>query len=146
MLIVSIFVPPQAARLTACCSNAFLGLLQKLSTIALPLLLPLLPLLHTGGPHYAPRSVRAAALEVLDALFPMGRRSRRLVRVAFRLLHPAGLLGGFFFCLLLPMRAWRGVSAACLRWVHWGVLLVYRVLRGCMGLVRGLGATPHRAL
>lgn len=63
-------------------------------------------MLHAGGPYYAPRSVRSAALEVLDALFPMGRRSRRLVRLVFRVLHPAEFLGGVFFLLLLPMRVW----------------------------------------
>lgn len=59
-----------------------------------------------GGPYYAPRSVRSAALEVLDALFPMGRRSRRLVRLVFRVLHPAEFLGGVVFLLLLPVRLW----------------------------------------
>eukprot|EP00879_Flechtneria_rotunda_P004592 GHRR01004847.1.p1 GENE.GHRR01004847.1~~GHRR01004847.1.p1 ORF type:complete len:391 (+),score=116.64 GHRR01004847.1:737-1909(+) len=59
-----------------------------------------------GGPYYAPRSVRSAALEVLDALFPMGRHSRRLVRLVFRILHPAEFLGRFFFLLLLPVRFW----------------------------------------
>ena len=36
-----------------------------------------------------PRSVNAAAFEVLDALFPAGQRSRRAVSMAFRLwFHP----------------------------------------------------------
>jgi hypothetical protein len=71
--------------------------------------------MRTGGPYYAPRSVRAAALEVLDALFPMGRRSRRLVRLVFRLLHPAEFLGGLFFLLLLPVRVWSWLSGHVLR-------------------------------
>ncbi|GBF87356.1 K-stimulated pyrophosphate-energized sodium pump protein [Raphidocelis subcapitata] len=51
-----------------------------------------------GPPHYAPHDVRQAARQVLDALFPMGRRSRQLVRFAFWLLNP---LSGL---LLLPVR------------------------------------------
>lgn len=70
---------------------------------------------RAGGPYYAPRSVRVAALEVLDALFPMGRRSRRLVRLVFRVLHPAEFLGALFFMLLLPVRAWSALSRAVLR-------------------------------
>ena len=46
-------------------------------------------LTSVGGPHYVPRSVNAAAFRVLDALFPMGQRSRRLVSLFFRLsFHP----------------------------------------------------------
>ena len=42
-----------------------------------------------GGPRYVPRSVNTAAFRVLDALFPMGQRSRRLVSFLFRLwFHP----------------------------------------------------------
>eukprot|EP00775_Hariotina_reticulata_P006052 gene6052-6290_t len=63
-----------------------------------------------GGPYYAPRAVRSAALEVLDALFPMGRRSRRLVRLIFRVLHPAEFLGAIFFVILLPVRLWGWAS------------------------------------
>ena len=43
-----------------------------------------------GGPRYVPRRVNKAAFKVLDTLFPMGRTSRRLVSLAFRLwLHPS---------------------------------------------------------
>ncbi|KAI7841005.1 hypothetical protein COHA_005233 [Chlorella ohadii] len=41
-----------------------------------------------GGPRYAPRRVNRLAGEVLDALFPAGRRMRRLIRFGFRVLHP----------------------------------------------------------
>jgi hypothetical protein len=41
-----------------------------------------------GGPRRAPLAVRAAAAATLDALFPMGRRVRGLVRWASRTLHP----------------------------------------------------------
>lgn len=42
-----------------------------------------------GGPRYVPRSVNAAAFEVLDALFPTGQRTRRAISMAFRLgFHP----------------------------------------------------------
>jgi len=78
-------------------------LLSQTWCCVLPLLRMCVP---PGGPYYAPRSVRSAALEVLDALFPMGRRSRRLVRLVFRVLHPAEFLGGVFFLLLLPVRLW----------------------------------------
>lgn len=87
----------------------------------------------SGGPYYAPRSVRHASLEVLDALFPMGRRSRRLVRLAFRVLHPAEFLGGFFFLLLLPVRFWTWASRRLLGAV--GVLL-YSVIR-LFGMAQG---------
>lgn len=89
----------------------------------------------SGGPHYAPRSVRSASLEVLDALFPMGRRSRRLVRLIFRLLHPAGYLGGFFFFLLLPMRFWSWASGKALRWISWWIMLWLNGLRLVMGML-----------
>ncbi|KAK9836373.1 hypothetical protein WJX84_009968, partial [Apatococcus fuscideae] len=38
-----------------------------------------------GGPRYVPPSVNQAALRTLNALFPLGKRSRRLVSLAFRL-------------------------------------------------------------
>ena len=39
--------------------------------------------------RYVPRSVNQAAFRVLDALFPMGKLSRRAVSLLFRLwLHP----------------------------------------------------------
>eukprot|EP00026_Physarum_polycephalum_P002694 Phypoly_transcript_02702.p1 GENE.Phypoly_transcript_02702~~Phypoly_transcript_02702.p1 ORF type:complete len:693 (+),score=81.12 Phypoly_transcript_02702:95-2080(+) len=41
-----------------------------------------------GGPSYPPRSVRHAATESLDALFPTGRLPRRYIHLFFRLLHP----------------------------------------------------------
>jgi hypothetical protein len=91
--------------------------------------------LLAGGPYYAPRSVRSAALEVLDALFPMGRRSRRLVRLVFRILHPAEILGVVFFVLLLPVRVWSWCSRKTLGVVGWMVMGVLRLF----GLLRLLG-------
>lgn len=41
-----------------------------------------------GGPAYPPRSVRHAATESLDALFPTGKLPRRYIHLFFRLLHP----------------------------------------------------------
>ncbi|KAG0582168.1 hypothetical protein KC19_3G039100 [Ceratodon purpureus] len=41
-----------------------------------------------GGPMYPTRPVRHAAWETLDALFPVGRHSRHLISLFFRLLHP----------------------------------------------------------
>ena len=46
-------------------------------------------MVQVGGPRYVPRSVNQAAFRVLDALFPMGKLSRRAVSLLFRLwLHP----------------------------------------------------------
>ncbi|XP_024382961.1 uncharacterized protein [Physcomitrium patens] len=41
-----------------------------------------------GGPMYPTRPVRHAAWETLDVLFPIGRHSRHLISLFFRLLHP----------------------------------------------------------
>ena len=41
------------------------------------------------GPRYLPRSVNQEAFRALDELFPYGRRSRRIINVAFRFLHPS---------------------------------------------------------
>ncbi|XP_024364031.1 uncharacterized protein [Physcomitrium patens] len=41
-----------------------------------------------GGPMYPTRPVRHAAWETLDVLFPVGRHSRHLISLFFRLLHP----------------------------------------------------------
>jgi hypothetical protein len=79
--------------------------------------------------------VRSAALEVLDALFPMGRRSRRLVRLVFRILHPAEILGVIFFVLLLPVRVWSWASRKALGVVGWMVMGLLRLF----GLLRLLG-------
>lgn len=46
-------------------------------------------LTSSGGPRYLPRSVNQAAFQALDSLFPYGRRSRRLINVAFRFLYPS---------------------------------------------------------
>lgn len=45
-------------------------------------------LTQPGGPRYASRAVNKVAFGALDALFPHGRRTRRLVNLAFRFLHP----------------------------------------------------------
>jgi hypothetical protein len=41
-----------------------------------------------GGPMYPTRPVRHAAWETLDVLFPVGRNSRYLIALMFRLIHP----------------------------------------------------------
>ena len=46
-------------------------------------------LTSSGGPRYLPRPVNQAAFEALDSLFPYGRRSRRIINVAFKFLHPS---------------------------------------------------------
>jgi hypothetical protein len=91
-----------------------------------------------GGPYYAPRSVRSAALEVLDSLFPMGRRSRRLVRLVFRVLHPAEFLGGVCFLLLLPVRVWTWFNGKILR-------AALALLLACLRLVGLAKPRQHQA-
>ena len=46
-------------------------------------------LTSSGGPRYLARPVNQAAFEALDSLFPFGRRSRRIINVAFKFLHPS---------------------------------------------------------
>lgn len=41
-----------------------------------------------GGPRFPPRRVREAASATIDTLFPHGSAVRRVVHLAFRLLHP----------------------------------------------------------
>jgi hypothetical protein len=65
----------------------------------------------------------------------MGRRSRRLVRLVFRILHPAEILGVIFFVLLLPVRVWSWCSRKTLGVVGWMVMGVLRLF----GLLRLLG-------
>lgn len=76
-----------------------------------------------GPPHYAPREVRMAARGVLDALFPMGRRSRQLVRLAFWLLNP---LSGL---LLLPVRVNTYIVGLVGGWLAWALRLADSMLR-----------------
>ena len=45
-------------------------------------------LTQPSTPGQAPRRVKRRAAAVLDALFPSGRRTRHLISLAFRLLHP----------------------------------------------------------
>lgn len=45
-------------------------------------------LTQAGGPRYASRRINKVAFRTLDLLFPHGRRTRRLVNLAFRFLHP----------------------------------------------------------
>ena len=45
-------------------------------------------LTQQGGPRYVSREVNRVAFTALDALFPHGRRTRRVINVAFRFLHP----------------------------------------------------------
>jgi hypothetical protein len=54
--------------------------------------------------------VRDAALASLDALFPMGRKSRRVVQALFRLLHPTDWLGEFW---LQPVRFFTWLYFKC---------------------------------
>lgn len=76
-----------------------------------------------GGPRYAPRRVNALALEALDALFPAGRRTRRLISFAFRFMHPQEWPWFWWdFCSRAAraaaawlLAAWAALTAACAR-------------------------------
>lgn len=70
--------------------------------------------MQVGGPRYVPRAVNAAAFRALDALFPMGAWSRRIVSLGFRLLHPQEWLRA---AAAAARSCWRAVAvavAACL--------------------------------
>eukprot|EP00898_Chlorokybus_atmophyticus_P006510 jgi/Chlat1/6860/Chrsp51S06569 len=67
--------------------RAFKGMRFR-TTTSLRLQAALYGLSTPGGPLYPPRSVRHAARFSLNALYPAGRRSRQLVSMVFRLLHP----------------------------------------------------------
>ncbi|KAL4424031.1 hypothetical protein ABPG75_001332 [Micractinium tetrahymenae] len=98
-----------------------LGLLRTATRVRLQGELYLLS--QPGGPRYAPRRVNALALEALDALFPAGRRSRRLISFAFRFLHPQEWPWFWWdFCSRAAraaaawlLAAWAALVAACLR-------------------------------
>lgn len=75
-----------------------------------------------GGPHYAPRPVRVAAMKTLDALYPLGRRTRRVVRMLFRLLHPTDWLGEFW---LVPFHWWAWLYTRVLLAAFW---MIYSVI------------------
>lgn len=45
-------------------------------------------LTQPGGPRYASRTINRRAFRTLDILFPHGRRTRRVINLAFRFLHP----------------------------------------------------------
>eukprot|EP00250_Pteridium_aquilinum_P003763 c1405_g1_i1 orf=142-1218(-) len=59
-----------------------------------------------GGPMYPTRDVRRAAWNTLDCLFPVGRNSRHLISLFFRLLHPyywPATFWNFFLTLFAAM-------------------------------------------
>jgi hypothetical protein len=77
-------------------------------------------LTQSGGPRYAPRSVNKLAFAALDTLFPLGKRTRRLINVGFKFLHPQDWPWFLWDMLLLAARAawlwlaavWGAVAAA----------------------------------
>ncbi|GAX79539.1 hypothetical protein CEUSTIGMA_g6980.t1 [Chlamydomonas eustigma] len=80
-----------------------------------------------GGPYYAPRSIQLAAMSTLDATYPMGRRTRRVVRAVFRLFHPTDWLGEFW---IAPFHWWTALYSKAVLAALW---LLYRLLawRSC---------------
>ena len=89
-------------------------------------------LTQPGGPRYASRAVNKLAFSALDALFPHGRRTRRLVNLAFRFLHPQEW----------PW-VWRDTYGAVLRAaVAWICVAWFAVIAAggqCVGRLRSLG-------
>ncbi|GAB4815145.1 hypothetical protein N2152v2_002191 [Parachlorella kessleri] len=71
-------------------------------------------LTQSGGPRYAPRSVNKLAFKALDSLFPHGKRTRRLINLGFRFLHPQDWPWFLWDMLLLAVRAlWLWVATLC---------------------------------
>lgn len=68
-----------------------------------------------GGPRYAPRSVRRAAGATLDTLFPMGQRSRRLVRFLFRVCNPSDWVVWWYRATAAVVGCWVAAWTALLR-------------------------------
>eukprot|EP00892_Ulva_mutabilis_P010758 jgi/Ulvmu1/8054/UM004_0291.1 len=65
-----------------------------------------------GGPRYCPSEVRRKAAKLLDHAFPSGSRSRAIVRLCFRLMHP-----GDWPALLWLWAA--GIVSGCWEWLLW---------------------------
>lgn len=93
-------------------------------------------LTQPGGPRYAARRVNKLAFEALDALFPAGRRTRRLINFAFRFLHPQEWPWFWYDACSRStaavvrwlLAAWAAVLAAC---IHlWQPLSRVQLLQG----------------
>ncbi|KAL3700962.1 hypothetical protein R1sor_018984 [Riccia sorocarpa] len=82
-----------------------------------------------GGPLYPTRPVRHAAWETLDYLFPIGRTSRHLISLGFRLMHPYYWPMSFLHFLLEAVVAFFGK--------------VYAVLLRIWHTLFGPGQVPH---
>jgi len=89
------------------CGSPFLRTLRTSTRIRLQG--ELYALTQPGGPRYASRAVNRIAFGALDMLFPHGRRTRRLVNLAFRFLHPQEW----------PWVWWDTWSAVARAAVHW---------------------------
>ena len=64
-------------------------LLTQLGTVTrLQFQAQLYTLTTQGGPRYPSHSVRAAAFSTLDALYPAGARTRKLISLLFKIFHP----------------------------------------------------------
>ncbi len=89
-------------------------------------------LTQPGGPRYASRAVNKLAFSALDALFPHGRRTRRLVNLAFRFLHPQEW----------PWVWWDTYGAVLRAAVTWICVAWFAVIAAggqCVGRLRSLG-------
>lgn len=80
-------------------------------------------LTQPGGPRYASRAVNKVAFRTLDTLFPHGRRTRRLLNLAFRFMHPQEWPWVWW-------DAWAAVARAATGWVAAVVGCVPRRLTG----------------
>lgn len=70
-------------------------------------------LTSAGGPRYLSRDVNQAAFRALDHLFPYGRRSRRLVNIAFRFLHPTEGLWLIYLAVRSSIETWTAWVKSC---------------------------------
>jgi hypothetical protein len=73
-------------------------------------------------------------MAALDSLFPMGRKSRRVVQLLFRLLHPTDWLGEFW---LRPVRLATWLYVRCVLVVLRAMVGVPVKVYGAMGRRRG---------
>ena len=87
-----------------------------------------------------PRSVNSAAFRVLDRLFPMGRASRRLVSLAFRLwFHPTEWPRSAVAAVRSSVQVgWRSLCFAYHSTLGQAVRLATHAWRACCTAVGGL--------
>jgi hypothetical protein len=79
-------------------------------------------LTQPGGPRYASRAVNREAFAALDVLFPHGRRTRRLINLAFRFLHPQEWPWVWWdatWAVASGLGRWILTGGGAIRWAWW---------------------------